>query len=195
MSGNPSQKTDIAFGEASERENLDILQQFLDTTLERKGGYAVFDFENPNKTVFVELKSRRIKHDTYDTAIIGLNKIAFCETIKGVQYWLAFCYVDGIYVIKYDSDEFANFEVRHNYARGARNDARNTPQSVVMIPISKLTKLEVVEVEEEVEEEEKEETKNPAYKNINSSSMVDLPAKLENLIINPDNIVGRPGGE
>jgi hypothetical protein len=153
MSGTPSQKNDIAFGEASERENLDILQQFLDTTLERKGGYAVFDFENPNKTVFVELKSRRIKHDAYDTAIIGLNKIAFCETVEGVQYWMAFCYLDGIYVIQYDSDEFADFEVRHNYMRGARNDVRNKPQSVVMIPISKLTKLEVVEVEEEVEEE------------------------------------------
>ena len=191
----PTLKKDLAYGEASEMTNLEILQTFLDTTLERKGGYAVFDFENPNKTVFVELKSRRIKHDTYDTAIIGLNKIAFCEAVEGVQYWLAFCYTDGVYVIKYNPVEFANYEVRHDYTRGFRNDARNAPQSVVMIPISKLTKLEVVEVEEEVEEKE-DTTKNPAYKNINSSSMVDLPTKLENLIINADGIaIGRPGSE
>ena len=142
MSGNrPTQKNDIAFGEASEMSNLDILQSYLDTTLERKGGYAVFDFENPTKTVFVELKTRRIRHDTYDTAIIGLNKIAFCDQIEGVQYWIAFCYTDGVYVIKYDKEIFDKFEVRHDYLRGARDDVYNRPQSVVFIPTDLLTKI------------------------------------------------------
>jgi hypothetical protein len=123
--------------------NLEILQLYLDTKLERKGGYAVFDFENPSKTVFVELKSRRIKHDTYDTAIIGLNKIAFCELVSDVEYWIAFCYTDGVYIIKYDKELFDTFDVRRDYVRGVRNDVLNKPQTVALIPINLLTKINV----------------------------------------------------
>ena len=137
------QKNDIAFGTNSELMNHEMLQMFLDTTLERKGGYAVFDFENPNKTIFVELKSRRIKHDTYDTAIIGLNKVAFSDNIPDAEFWFAFCYLDGLYIIKYDKEVFDTLEVRHDYIRGARNDATNKPASVVFIPITLLTKVEL----------------------------------------------------
>jgi hypothetical protein len=137
-----SQKNDIAFGTASEMTNHDLLQLYLDTKLERKGGYAVFDFENPNKTIFVELKSRRIKHDAYDTAIIGLNKVAFSDHLPEAEFWFAFCYSDGLYVIKYDKEVFDTLEVCHDYIRGPRTDAHNRPSSVVFIPISLLTKVD-----------------------------------------------------
>lgn len=137
-----SQKNDIAFGTTSEITNHELLQAYLDTTLERKGGYAVFDFENPNKTVFVELKSRRIKHNTYDTAIIGLNKVAFCDQLSDAEFWFAFCYSDGLYIIKYDKNVFDTLEVRHDYRRGPRNDVHNNAQSVVFIPITLLTKVD-----------------------------------------------------
>jgi hypothetical protein len=137
-----SQKNDIAFGTASEMTNHDLLQLYLDTKLERKGGYAVFDFESPNKTIFVELKSRRIKHNTYTTAIIGLNKIAFSDHIPDAEFWFAFCYSDGLYVIKYDKEVFDTLEVCHDYVRGPRNDTHNHPQSVVFIPIELLTKVD-----------------------------------------------------
>ena len=137
-----SQKNDIAFGTASEMTNHDLLQQYLDTKLERKGGYAVFDFENPNKTVFVELKSRRIKHNAYDTAIIGLNKVAFSDHLPEAEFWFAFCYSDGLYVIKYDKEVFDTLDVCHDYVRGPRNDAHNNASSVVFIPIRLLTKVD-----------------------------------------------------
>jgi hypothetical protein len=150
------QKNDIAFGTNSELMNHELLQMFLDTTLERKGGYAVFDFENPNKTVFVELKSRRIKHNTYDTAIIGLNKIAFSDNIPDAEFWFAFCYLDGLYIIKYDKEVFDTLEVRHDYVRGMRNDATNKPSSVVFIPIKLLTKVELNVDTKEVKEDKEE---------------------------------------
>jgi len=158
-----SQKNDIAFGTASEMTNHDLLQLYLDTTLERKGGYAVFDFENPNKTVFVELKSRRIKHNTYDTAIIGLNKIAFSDQLPEAEFWFAFCYSDGLFVIKYDKEVFDTLEVRHDYMRGPRNDTNNRPSSVVFIPIALLTKVDAESLAEKTPigpvgvEDEKEE--------------------------------------
>lgn len=163
-----SQKNDIAFGTASEITNHDLLQLYLDTKLERKGGYAVFDFESPNKTIFVELKSRRIKHDTYTTAIIGLNKVAFSDHISDAEFWFAFCYSDGLFVIKYDKAVFDTLEVCHDYIRGPRNDAHNKPQSVVFIPVELLTKVDEKSLAERplpptptgpVGDDEKEESK------------------------------------
>jgi len=155
-----SQTADLAFGTQSELNNLEILQLFLEKKLERKGGYSVFDFEDPSKTVFVELKSRRIRHDTFDTAIIGFNKVAFADQMcSDTKLWFAFCYTDGLYVIEYNSEQFAEYEVRENYIRGPRNDTTNKPSKVVMIPIKDLTHIEMVEewVEEEVKEEKKDE--------------------------------------
>lgn len=170
----PTQKNDIAFGTKSEEANLDILQTFLDTQLERKGGYAVFDFENPTKTIFVELKSRRIGSRTYDTALIGFNKVAFANHFDdGTQFWFAFCYTDGVFVIKYNKKQFDEYEVRNEYVRGARNDTTNKPQKVVLIPITDLTEL-VVEEEEVEEKKVEEETENKK-----------IEEKVENLVISP----------
>jgi hypothetical protein len=136
----PTQYDDLRFGTASEIANLDLLQTFLETTLERKGGYAIFDFENPTKTVFVELKSRRIAHDKYPTAIVGENKVKACD--DECQYWFAFCYTDGVYVIKYNKELFDTFDRNSSYFRGERSDCYNREQSVVYIPVEHLEKLE-----------------------------------------------------
>lgn len=138
-----SQRADIAFGTKSELDNMELLQKYLDTTLERKGGYSVFDFENPEKTIMVELKSRRIRHDLYDTALIGLNKIAFCDQMPDVTFHLVFCYTDGLYTIQYDKEVFDSLEVRKGYVRGLRNDTTNQPSDVVLIPTTLLKKIEL----------------------------------------------------
>lgn len=138
-----SQRADIEFGTKSELDNMEVLQRYLDTTLERKGGYSVFDFENPDKTIMVELKSRRIAHNTYESAMINLSKIAFCELMTGVTFYIVFCYTDGLYSIKYNKELFDSFEVRKGFKRGFREDATNNPSDVVMIPVKLLTKIEL----------------------------------------------------
>jgi hypothetical protein len=137
-----TQKNDIAFGEKSEMTNLEVLQEFLQTKLERKGGYSVIDFENPAKTIMVELKTRRIPHDRYESALIGCNKIAFAEQMKDIECWFAFCYTDGLYVIKYERELFEEFEISHSYKRSDRADCNNHEQSVVYIPVKHLSKVE-----------------------------------------------------
>ena len=95
------------------------------------------DYTNETNTTYVELKTRRIRHDAYHTALIGANKIAFCsDPLK--TYFFVFCYLDGIYYIKYDAAVFATFERSDNYYRGARPDCSNSVQSVVYIPINRL---------------------------------------------------------
>lgn len=137
----PSRAADLEFGIKSELTNHEILEGFLNTTLNRKGGYSVFDFEDPTKTIFVELKTRRIRHDQYPTALVGMNKIQFCEYERDVQYWFVFCYTDGIYAIKYDRDLWSSFEISHSFVRGARTDCEQREQSVVFIPVEHLTKI------------------------------------------------------
>jgi hypothetical protein len=131
---------DRTFGVRSELTNHEVLEGFLNTTLNKKGTYSVFDFEDPTKTIFVELKTRRIRHDQYPTALIGLNKVAFCEFEREVQYWFVFCYTDGLYAIKYDRELFANFETNDNFRRGDRPDVGET--SVVYIPVEYLQKID-----------------------------------------------------
>lgn len=137
-----SQKDDLAFGLKNEVECVDMLEQYLETTLQKKDEYSVLDFENPTKTVFVELKSRRINHDVYDTALLGLNKVQAMREIDDIEYHVAYKYLDGLFTIKYDKELFDTFEVRRDYVRGARNDTKNKPQDIVMIPIIHLTKIE-----------------------------------------------------
>lgn len=158
----PTQANDITFGEQKEQDVnvLELLQDYLQTTLQKKTqSYSVVDFENPSKTIMVELKSRRIPSTRYDTALIGTNKIAFAEQMKEMEVWFAYCYTDGVFVIKYDKELFGDFDVNDNYRRGARPDCAPYDQSVVYIPIKHLTKIEYSyeEVEVEDDEEEKEE--------------------------------------
>lgn len=138
----PTQQSDLEFGIKSEMTNHEVLEGFLNTTLSRKGGYSVFDFEDPTKTIFVELKTRRIRHDQYPTAIIGLNKIQFCEFDTEIKYWFVFCYTDGIYAIKYDRDLFGDFETTDSFVRGSRSDCATKEQSIVYIPVKHLQKVD-----------------------------------------------------
>ena len=140
----PNQKEDLAFGRQSEIDNLELLQQFLQTTLNKTDDYCVYDFESDDKSIMVELKSRRIRHDQYDTVFIGWNKIVFCErmTREGVKFHLAFAFSDGLYTIQYDPELFADFEVRHDFRRSAREDASNAPSSICYIPTKHLKKVE-----------------------------------------------------
>lgn len=137
-----TQKDDLAFGKKNEEECVDMLEQYLETTLHHEGSYAVLDFTNSDKTIFVELKSRRITSDTYDTALLGLNKVQAMDNIDNMEYYIAFKYSDGLFTIKYEKELFDCYEVRKDYCRGPRVDCKNKPQDVVLIPIKDLTKIE-----------------------------------------------------
>lgn len=136
-----TQKEDIRFGIDNEVNVLEVLQNYLQTTLQRSGGYAVMDYTNPGKTIYVELKSRRIKHDTYKSALIGYNKVQFCKNSTADCYFV-WLYTDGLYWCKYDPELFDSFNVNHEYYRGEREDCINYAQSIVYVPVEHLSKWE-----------------------------------------------------
>lgn len=133
----PTFKSDYAYGTQNEQVAKNKLDVFFNTQLIHRGGNSTFDYDNGNN-IFVELKSRRIKHDQYDTAIIGANKVD--SAIKNPQntYWFCYLYQDGLYGVKFDAEQFSKYE-RRMYSRGSRDDKNDRPQLCYFIPTSHLS--------------------------------------------------------
>ena len=136
-----SQKEDLKFGTASEQNNKAAVEALAVEPMIWRGGYSLFDYCNKECTIYVELKTRRIAHDDYGTALIGKNKVDFCcdDTKK---YYFMFSYTDGNYFIKYSKDLFNSFDTNDSYKRGERNDCVNRADYIMLIPTELLVKLE-----------------------------------------------------
>ena len=132
-------KQDYSFGTQNEQTAKSKLDCFFNTKLLYRGGNSTFDYDNRNN-VFVELKSRRIRHDKYDTAIIGANKVEAAINNPNNTYWFCYMYEDGLFGIKFDAEKFSKFE-RRMYSRGDRADHHNRPQLCYFIPTSQLSSL------------------------------------------------------
>ena len=100
---------DLSFGLANEIEVRAVLRGLFGGELKKLANkYSCCDFYS-NK-ILVELKSRRIKKDKYQTCFIGLNKIEWFAKQKKECY-ISYLYEDGLYYIKYDADLFDTFAI------------------------------------------------------------------------------------
>jgi len=136
--------SDFAFGVQSEKTNHAILETLFKTPFIRRGGKAIFDFDNhstsPAKTIYAELKTRRVKHDDYATALIGANKVYYASLNPDAEHWFVYNYMDGIFGIKYDKELFSKFTT-DAFTRGERPDTSNASQDTVFIPYKYLTRF------------------------------------------------------
>ena len=146
----PTQAADLIFGGNNETGLLPLLQTLPHPNakdLEKQPGkYAVMDFKDKNSTIYVELKSRRIPHNRYPTAILGWNKV--CEAkwreANGAKSFFCWSYQDGVFYLPYNSTLFDTFQHEEDYQRGARDDCANSVQHIVLIPHTHLIKLNKV---------------------------------------------------
>jgi hypothetical protein len=141
-----TQKDDLKMGKENEVNSIDLINKYLETTLKKnKFKYSIFDFKNKEETIEVELKSRRIAHSLYSTAIIGRNKIKYCnkEENQKVKFYICFKYTDGLYIISYNKEIFDKFKIQSDYVRSYRPDVGKVEKmEVVHIPINLLTKID-----------------------------------------------------
>ena len=133
----PTFKDDYSYGTTNEQNTKSKLDVFFNTKLIHRGGNSTFDYDN-GSNIFVELKSRRIKHDQYDTAIIGANKVESALKNPDNTYWFCYLYNDGLFGIKFDAEKFSKYE-RRMYSRGSRDDKNDKPQLCYFIPTSHLS--------------------------------------------------------
>lgn len=134
------QNEDLAYGEQCELNLRDTVEHIAGCPIDWRGGLSIFDYKNSSNTVYVELKSRRIKHNEYSTALIGKNKVDFCNDPTR-NYYFVYNYLDGIFYIKYDKALFDTFTVQEKYMRSYRAGCSNNPSDVVHIPYTALKKF------------------------------------------------------
>ena len=133
-----SKAEDLKMGLASEKTVIPAIESITNTNLIHLGGYNTMDYTNEAKTVYVELKTRRINRKAYATTIVGLNKVAFCND-PTKSYYFCFAFSDGLFYIKYDHKLFSTFKRNMNYFRHSRNDCINPQQQVIEIPVDLLS--------------------------------------------------------
>ena len=94
---------DLEFGHTEEVRIKEMLSEYFGE-LKTLDKYNPFDFENDD--YLIELKSRRIPHDRYDTAMVNYSKILKTANSKK-RRMVVFNYSDGIYCWEIDSDEYS----------------------------------------------------------------------------------------
>lgn len=104
---------DKKFGSKSEEEIHKILESKFGVLLNSKenpemGKY--YEFDKYNEKYFIEVKTRRIKHDEYKTLFFGENKLRKGDYLKCVNSKLRIFYIwnctDGIYYWEHRSSIF-----------------------------------------------------------------------------------------
>ena len=104
---------DINYGDRCEKIVIEKLQNFFNNKLTKLDYYNNFDFIDDKQEIYIELKSRRCKIDTYDTSMVGMNKINMAKIMtrkkKDVYFCFYFTDIDystaELYYWKYNNQE------------------------------------------------------------------------------------------
>lgn len=127
--------TDYVFGKRQEKKLfLQIKENFGKDLKQDTDQFALFDFNNEN--TFIELKSRRCKHDTYHDTMIGMNKVYKAKENPDNDYIFCFNFTDGLYYFKHHP----NYKYTIRFA--GRNDrSRDERKTYAFIPKEDLIKV------------------------------------------------------
>lgn len=113
------------FGTDNELKMLPIIQSYFGTSIKKSDyKYSKYDFYDTETSFLFELKTRKINHNTYSTALINKCKMIYPKFI------IIFCYLDGIFYIQYNKKLFDEFTI-----------IATATQSAICIPIKYLIKL------------------------------------------------------
>jgi len=114
-----SLSNDLIFGLGKEMEIVDLLQlnfcdlydedEFKNTKELYQDDFYPYDFEGMRNGTSIELKSRRVKKNTYPTTIIPVSKV---RNTDKTQLFI-FNFTDNCSYIEYDKTIFDTFEVRN----------------------------------------------------------------------------------
>tara|TARA_R110002020_G_scaffold301679_2_gene517099 strand:- start:108 stop:533 length:426 start_codon:yes stop_codon:yes gene_type:complete len=102
---------DMEFGFKEEIRIKSILEEYFGE-LNILDKYNPFDYEN--EKYLIELKSRRIPHNKYDTAMVNYSKLLRTSNSEKERI-IIFNYSDGLFFWKVNSDEY-------EIGKGGRND-------------------------------------------------------------------------
>ena len=135
-----SLENDRLFGGQNEASTNLLLNTYFNTEFRNTKDiyntrFYQYDFENEDKTICIEMKSRRNKHNAYPTTIVPVNKV-----IGDIdRYIFVFHFTDGVYFIDYNKERFDTYETRMISTN--RRGIVDIPKLHFCIPITDLTKI------------------------------------------------------
>lgn len=133
-----SQSEDIEYGKMSEIAVLPMINKhFNDNAVASSEMYSTQDFFSQNAVY--ELKSRKIVHNMYPTALIGCNKAVLKREDKDKTLYFVFSYLDGLFYIKYNEEQFKDW--KSVFQRNTRRGCVDLPHECFHIPHTALTRI------------------------------------------------------
>lgn len=101
-----SLQKDLTFGLNSEDTTKPMIEKWIGGSINKLDQLNLFDFEVENKKILIELKTRRIKHNKYNTALIGKNKIIYAnqKLKEGYELYFVYNYTDGLFYVKFNEN-------------------------------------------------------------------------------------------
>ena len=130
-----SYSNDYKYGMTQEKKVLKTIRNFWNKPEIQKteNKYSTFDFFDGQ--TYYELKSRKCSSKNYNTTMLPSGKLySKCEQV------FLFDFTDGLYYIRYNPEEFANFE-RIYFKNGDRYDLKGQNQEYLLIPINRLIRI------------------------------------------------------
>jgi hypothetical protein len=107
------------FGEKNENDFFNLLKHNGIVNITQTDKYCYYDYKIKlgDKIIYIELKTRTIKREQYDTTILAVNKIDYYKSIskKNKLFYAIFGFITEnkemeYYYIKYDEDLFNSYE-------------------------------------------------------------------------------------
>ena len=130
-----SLNNDLKYGLGMEDRVISRLSDYFGETITKAlDKYSPFDAYSENTKY--EIKSRRCKHNTYPTTIIGIDK----TRVVGRKVFI-FNFTDGLYYIVYDKERFSTYEVKP--VEAIRFGGNYTQKEHFFIPIGDLTRINI----------------------------------------------------
>jgi len=128
-------KNSYAYGKAQEARIHPVIKEyFKKDIIPTEGQYAKYDFCD-NDTNY-ELKSRTNNYSKYPSTLITMNKLCDCDRDK--ELILLFNFTDGLYFIKFDTEQFKLYQ-KEMFSRA---NIAEDEKIHVYIPISHLTLIQ-----------------------------------------------------
>lgn len=107
------------FGDINETSFYNLLKHNGITNITQTDKYSPYDFKIKlgDKIIYIELKTRTISKDRYDTTILAVNKVSYYNDIpkKNKVFYAIFGFITEkkqmeYYYIKYDEDIFNSYD-------------------------------------------------------------------------------------
>ena len=137
---------DVDYGAKCEKIVIIKLQNHFNNKLTKLDYYDNFDFIDEKQEIYIELKSRRCKIDTYKTTMIGMNKLNMSKILHRKKNNIYFCFyftdidysTTELYYWKYNIDELDQLIYKN---RGRVDRGKRDIKKYAYIPVDLLIKI------------------------------------------------------